>query len=71
MKTDHLGLILTDESEIDMTFLKWRTYMNGTGGNSNMQLIDSAISKINKKLENINDSDKATLDEVKQFLGIS
>ena len=47
MNTDFLGLILTDRSETAMTFLEWRTLMNGTDGNSNMQLIDGAISRLN------------------------
>lgn len=47
MNTDFLGLILTDESETSMTFLEWRTIMNGTDGNSNMQLIDGALSRLN------------------------
>ena len=47
MNTDFLGLILTDRSETAMTFLEWRTIMNGTDGNSNMQLIDGAISRLN------------------------
>lgn len=47
MNTDFLNLILTDKSETAMTFLEWRTIMNGTDGNSNMQLIDGAISRLN------------------------
>lgn len=47
MNTDFLGLILTDKSETAMTFLEWRTIMNGTDGNSNMQLIDGALSRLN------------------------
>lgn len=47
MNTDFLGLILTDRTEIEMNFLEWRTAINGTDGNSNMQLIDGAISRLN------------------------
>lgn len=47
MNTDFLGLILTDKSETAMTFLEWRSIINGTDGNSNMQLIDGAISRLN------------------------
>lgn len=47
MNTDFLGLILTDESETAMTFLEWRSIINGADGNSNMQLIDGAISRLN------------------------
>ena len=50
MNTTFLNLILTDESETSMTFLEWRTIMNGTNGNSNMQLIDDAISSLNVKI---------------------
>lgn len=47
MNTDYLGLILTDASETNMTFLEWRTLMNGTQSDSNMQLIDGALSALN------------------------
>lgn len=47
MNTDFLSLILTDRSETDMTFLEWRTLMNGADENSNMWLIDRAISRLN------------------------
>lgn len=52
MNTDFLGLILTDKSETAMTFLEWRTLMNGTDGNSNMQLIDGALSRLNTAIGN-------------------
>ncbi len=45
--TEFLGLILTDKTETSMPFLEWRTLMNGTDGNSNMELIDGAISRLN------------------------
>lgn len=45
--TEFLGLILTDRTETSMPFLEWRTLMNGTDGNSNMELIDGAISRLN------------------------
>ena len=50
MNTDFLGLALTAISEDAMTFLDWRTLMNGVGGGgrplSNMQIIDRAVSKV-------------------------
>ena len=47
MRTDYIGLLLTDSSETAMSFLEWRTAMNGVDANSNMQLIDGAISRLN------------------------
>ena len=47
MLTDFLGLTLTDASETSMYFLEWRTLMNGVGVNSNMELIDGALQRLN------------------------
>ncbi len=55
--TNHLGLKLTDASETSMTFLEWRTLMNGTDGNSNMELIDKAIEDIDDKIEDLADNE--------------
>ncbi len=41
--TTNLKLILTGADEVSMTFLEWRTLMNGVGNNSNLELIDKAI----------------------------
>lgn len=45
--TKHLGLKLTAADEISMTFYEWRTLMNGVGVDSNMELIDAAIERLN------------------------
>lgn len=45
MSTTSNGLILTPASETAMTFLEWRTLMNGTSG-SNMQVIDDFLSEM-------------------------
>lgn len=44
--TTNLSLILTGADEVSMTFLEWRTLMNGVGSNSNMELIDKAIGEL-------------------------
>lgn len=46
MYTEFLKLRLTEETETSMTFLEWRTLMNGTQASSNMKLIDAAIKKM-------------------------
>lgn len=50
-QTDHLGLALTHTSEISMTFLEWRTLINGVGCNSNMELIDRAVYELSGKVD--------------------
>ena len=47
MLTDFLGLTLTDASETSMLFLEWRKLMNGVGVNSNMELLDAAMARMN------------------------
>ena len=47
MTTEFLKLILTDKAETSMTFLEWRTLMNGTE-DSNMLLIDGAIKLLDE-----------------------
>lgn len=49
MNTEFLKLRLTDAGETSMTFLEWRTLMNGTHSDSNMQLIDNAIKKLSNE----------------------
>lgn len=44
--TTNLRLVLTGADEVSMTFLEWRTLMNGTDVNSNMELIDKAIGEL-------------------------
>lgn len=56
-RTDYLGLKLTDASETSMTFLEWRTLMNGTDGTSNMEIIDNAMKDVDDKIENLADSE--------------
>ena len=46
-ETKHLGLKLTAADEISMTFYEWRTLMNGVNVDSNMELIDAAIERLN------------------------
>lgn len=60
MLTDFLGLTLTAESETSMTFLQWRTLMNGVNCNSNMELIDRALSALSTTVAN--KADGFTLD---------
>ena len=48
-KTNQLGLALTHTSEDSMTFLEWRTLINGVGCDSNMELIDKAIATLIKE----------------------
>lgn len=50
MTTDFLKLVLTDKSEVSMNFLDWRTIINGTS-ESNMILIDRAVSLLNDAVE--------------------
>ena len=50
MLTNHLNLMLTDESETKMTFLDWRTLINGVNCNSNMELIDNAIAALSNSV---------------------
>ena len=47
MTTEFLKLILTDKAETSMTFLEWRTLMNGTE-DSNMLLIDGAVKLLDE-----------------------
>lgn len=47
MNTDFLKLQLTDKSETSMTFIEWRTLMNGTQADSNMMKLDEAIKELN------------------------
>lgn len=62
-KTDHLGLKLTDASETSMTFLEWRTIMNGTDGTSNMDIIDRAVKDVDDKIDNL--ADNETIKEIR------
>ena len=50
MKTTNLGLTLTAASETEMTFLEWRTLMNGTAEDSNMQIIDQAVQEVRESI---------------------
>jgi len=50
--TTNLKLFLTGADEVGMTFLEWRTAMNGIGNNSNMELIDAAIGNLMKSNDN-------------------
>lgn len=45
-KTEFLGLALTDRSETTKPFLEWRTLINGTEDDSNMQIIDRAMKEL-------------------------
>ena len=47
--TSFLGLRLTAASETAMTFLEWRTLMNGVNNDSNIEMIDGAIQKLNEQ----------------------
>lgn len=49
--TNFLSLGLTDMTEMNMTFLEWRTLINGVGNDSNMELIDNAIAALNEKTD--------------------
>lgn len=49
MTTEFLKLLLTDKAETSMSFLEWRTLMNGTE-ESNMLLIDGAIKLLNEAI---------------------
>ncbi len=51
MLTDFLGLTLTDASEVSMSYLEWRTPMNGVSVNSNMELIDGAMKDMDTVVE--------------------
>lgn len=62
-RTDHLGLKLTDASETSMTFLEWRTIMNGTDGTSNMDIIDRAMKDVDDKIDNL--ADNETIQEIR------
>lgn len=53
MKTDFAGLALTDRSESAMTFVEWRTLINGTDRSSNMQLIDNALAKLDAAMSQL------------------
>ena len=44
--TTNIKLLLTGADEVGMTFLEWRTAMDGIGSNSNMELIDKAIGDL-------------------------
>lgn len=46
--TTNIKLLLTGADEVGMTFLEWRTAINGIGNNSNMELIDAAIGELMK-----------------------
>lgn len=61
MLTDYIGLTLTDASEVSMTFLEWRTLMNGVNVNSNMELIDRAMKAMDASV--CGKADGFTLDE--------
>lgn len=49
--TNFLSLGLTDMTEMNMTFLEWRTLINGVGNDSNMEMIDNAIAALNEKTD--------------------
>ena len=49
--TTNIKLLLTGADEVGMTFLEWRTAMDGIGSNSNMELIDAAIGNLMKSNE--------------------
>lgn len=53
--TTHYNLVLTGSDATSMTFQQWRTLMNGTGSDSNMQLIDAAMYDIENKVDSIVD----------------
>ena len=48
--TNYLGLTLTNALETGLTFLEWRSLINGVGCNSNMELIDGACSSLNSAI---------------------
>ncbi len=50
-KTTYFNLTLTAANETSMTFLEWRTLMNGTGSDSNMKLIDAALHSLDEKAD--------------------
>lgn len=51
MLTDFLKLTLTDKSETGMTFLEWRTLMNGVDCDSNMELIDGSLARLYNRVD--------------------
>lgn len=51
--TTNIGLRLTDADEVTMTFLEWRTLMNGVGVDSNMELIDKKIGQMENNFDEL------------------
>lgn len=51
MQTKNYGLKLTGQSGDGLSFSEWRMTMNGSGNNSNMELIDEALSNKGDNLE--------------------
>lgn len=51
MKTTNYGLNLTAASEDSVTFKAWRELVNGTGAESNMQILDTALLSLNNKID--------------------
>lgn len=54
--TTNYNLQLTDANETSLTFLQWRTLMNGVNTDSNMELIDSAMHGIAESVGAAGDS---------------
>lgn len=51
MKTTNYGFNLTAASEESVTFKAWRELINGTGAESNMQILDTALLSLNNKID--------------------
>ena len=51
MQTNNYGLQLTEQDGEGLSFAEWRMMINGHGNNSNMELLDEALSRKGDNLE--------------------